>query len=163
MSSRRKYVPDANNISTKKVGTLVFDASNHVLLILQKNGIWSLPKGSQKVGEDDMTTALRETKEESGLDLGEYKPVDEMETSLHDSTYKFYIYRLPVNHTELHYDEAPINSKQMRWQPIAEYKSLGKINQLTKGILQEYASKGGRGGTRKRTRKGGRKGTHRRK
>jgi len=44
------------------------------LLLINRNGLWDLPKGHREVGEDIRTTALREVEEEtgvSGLELGE--------------------------------------------------------------------------------------------
>lgn len=37
------------------------------------DGNWSLPKGRAKKGESELETALRETKEETSLDLKSYK------------------------------------------------------------------------------------------
>ncbi|MBQ8834184.1 MAG: NUDIX domain-containing protein [Oscillospiraceae bacterium] len=39
-----------------------------VLLLLQSNGCWSFPKGHMDVGEAEEETALRETREETGLE-----------------------------------------------------------------------------------------------
>lgn len=37
-------------------------------LLINRNGIWDLPKGHQENGEDISTTALREVMEETGID-----------------------------------------------------------------------------------------------
>lgn len=37
-------------------------------LLIQRNGLWDLPKGHQEAGEDIRTTALREVREETGID-----------------------------------------------------------------------------------------------
>lgn len=37
-------------------------------LLISRNGIWDLPKGHQDPGEDISTTALREVREETGID-----------------------------------------------------------------------------------------------
>lgn len=54
-------------------GGVVFN-SNKILLLKKFNGGWVLPKGHVKKGEELSDTALREVKEETGVDaeLGEY-------------------------------------------------------------------------------------------
>lgn len=54
-------------------GGVVFN-SKKVLLLRKFNGGWVLPKGHVKEGEEFFETALREVKEESGVDakIGEY-------------------------------------------------------------------------------------------
>ena len=37
-------------------------------LLIRRNGLWDLPKGHQEAGEDISTTALREVREETGVD-----------------------------------------------------------------------------------------------
>ena len=43
----------------------------------EKEAFWSFPKGHQEAGETDVETALRETKEETGLDVEiiDYEPI----------------------------------------------------------------------------------------
>ncbi len=53
-------------------GGLVKNNKNEYLLIL-RNGIWDLPKGKQEPNEDIRKSALREVKEECGLDNIEIK------------------------------------------------------------------------------------------
>ena len=43
------------------------------LLLINRNGLWDLPKGHQDPGEDIMVTALREVKEETGIEELELK------------------------------------------------------------------------------------------
>lgn len=161
----RPYIPAANNIPDRKGGSIVIDSSNNILIVLQKNYIWSLPKGSQKERETGMIeTAIRETKEETGLDLTDYESIDTLITHLHDSTYYFFVYKLPVLHTELTYLDTPIDSREFRWIPIDMiYRSIREkdINRLTKIMINQYilpnfsrnVSRGVRGGRRARNTK----------
>ena len=51
--------------------TLIVDADNHLLLMKRSdNACWGPPGGAVEPGEEVETTARRETREETGLELG---------------------------------------------------------------------------------------------
>ncbi len=52
----------------KSCGTIVINDSK-VLVIRQKQGFWGFPKGHIEEGESEIQTAIRETKEETNLDV----------------------------------------------------------------------------------------------
>ena len=52
----------------KACGTIVIN-DNKVLVIQQKQGFWGFPKGHMEQGENEIQTAIRETKEETNLDV----------------------------------------------------------------------------------------------
>ena len=52
----------------KSCGTIIFD-NEKVLLVKQNLGHWSFPKGHVEKNENEFETAIRETKEETGLDV----------------------------------------------------------------------------------------------
>ena len=52
----------------KSCGTIVIN-DNKVLVIRQKQGFWGFPKGHIEEGESEIQTAIRETKEETNLDV----------------------------------------------------------------------------------------------
>ncbi|WP_200215628.1 NUDIX hydrolase [Micromonospora coerulea] len=59
--------PKANSIVVA-VSVFVRDESGRVLLIERSdNGLWSLPSGGQEIGEAVAQTAVRETREETGI------------------------------------------------------------------------------------------------
>lgn len=61
--------PKANSI-VPAVTVFVLDAQDRVLLIRRTdNGLWAIPGGAQDFAEYIAQTAVRETKEESGLDV----------------------------------------------------------------------------------------------
>lgn len=61
--------PKANSI-VPAVTVFVLDAQDRVLLIRRTdNGLWAIPGGAQDFGEYIAETAVRETKEESGIDV----------------------------------------------------------------------------------------------
>lgn len=54
-------------LEVNAAGGLVSNKRGDFLLI-RRNGLWDLPKGHQDPGEDISTTALREVREETGID-----------------------------------------------------------------------------------------------
>jgi ADP-ribose pyrophosphatase YjhB (NUDIX family) len=61
--------PKANSIVVA-VTVFVTDADGRVLLVHRRdNGLWALPGGAQEIGEYVAETAVRETREESGVDV----------------------------------------------------------------------------------------------
>ncbi|MFE9183905.1 NUDIX hydrolase [Micromonospora haikouensis] len=61
--------PKANSI-VPAVTVFVLDAHDRVLLIRRTdNGLWAIPGGAQDFGEYIAETAVRETKEESGINV----------------------------------------------------------------------------------------------
>lgn len=61
--------PAANSIVVA-VTVFVLDEAERVLLIRRTdNGLWALPGGAQDVGEYVAQTAVRETREEAGVDV----------------------------------------------------------------------------------------------
>lgn len=52
----------------KSCGTIIFN-DNKVLVIKQLSGFWGFPKGHVDFNEMEVETAIRETKEEVGLDV----------------------------------------------------------------------------------------------
>ena len=55
-------------IEEKSCGTIIIQ-NNEVLVIQQKNGDYGFPKGHMEANETEIDTALRETKEETNLDV----------------------------------------------------------------------------------------------
>ena len=63
--------------SHKVYGAIVVTADNEILLVRgKKTGIWSFPKGHLFGGETGQQCALRELKEETGIDLLPYRFFD---------------------------------------------------------------------------------------
>ena len=66
----------------KSCGAVVInreDEETRYLLIANPAGIWGFPKGHMEAGETERETALREIREETGLDvqfLGEFRAAD---------------------------------------------------------------------------------------
>tara|TARA_A100001011_G_C14039017_1_gene726951 strand:- start:28 stop:525 length:498 start_codon:yes stop_codon:yes gene_type:complete len=59
-----------NNNPQKKSGVFIFDKSkNKILLVQSKGNLWGIPKGTADKDEDLKNCAVREVKEETGLEL----------------------------------------------------------------------------------------------
>src|SRR5215471_13854522 len=74
MPGRTDYYDDPNapapNSIVPAASALVTDVRGAVLMQLRAdNGLWALPGGTMQLGESIATTAVRETKEETGLDI----------------------------------------------------------------------------------------------
>jgi ADP-ribose pyrophosphatase YjhB (NUDIX family) len=72
--SRTEYLDDPNaptaNSIVVAVTAFVLDKDGRVLLIRRTdNGLWAIPGGAQDIGEYIADTVVRETKEESGIDV----------------------------------------------------------------------------------------------
>ncbi|GAB3155850.1 NUDIX domain-containing protein [Micromonospora sonneratiae] len=72
--ARTEYFHDANapkpNSIVVAVTAFILDHQGRVLLIQRTdNGLWALPGGAQDFGESIAETAVRETKEETGIDV----------------------------------------------------------------------------------------------
>lgn len=62
--------------SHKVYGTISISPRNKILIVLgRKSNKWSFPKGHKLRTETYLECALRETKEESGVDLSSYTPL----------------------------------------------------------------------------------------
>jgi ADP-ribose pyrophosphatase YjhB (NUDIX family) len=56
--------------SNRKAGVFIYDPNKDKILIVQSKGnLWGLPKGSVKYQETERLCAIREVKEETGLDI----------------------------------------------------------------------------------------------
>ena len=53
----------------KSCGCIVLNNENQVLLIHHNKGHWDFPKGHVEEGETEVQTAIREVKEETGIDV----------------------------------------------------------------------------------------------
>lgn len=60
---------------TKTCGILITDGVNLLICHPTNESIWDIPKGRQDSGENDITTAIRETFEETGLKIKKSKLV----------------------------------------------------------------------------------------
>ena len=77
--------------SEKVYGTICMSPNNRILLVKgKKSNKWSFPKGHKNRGETYMSCAVRETYEESGINLDGYVPVAYQRLSVGE----YYFYEL---------------------------------------------------------------------
>ena len=58
------------NKNTKKAGVFIYDPQEERILLVQSRGnLWGPPKGTIEIGENETECAIREVKEETGLDI----------------------------------------------------------------------------------------------
>jgi 8-oxo-dGTP pyrophosphatase MutT (NUDIX family) len=70
------YSNNIDQIQTKikKAGSFVYNSRDNKVLLVQSRGqMWGPPKGTLKKGEEPLECAIREVKEETGLDLDSSK------------------------------------------------------------------------------------------
>ena len=105
-------------------GGLVFNDANELLMIFRR-GKWDLPKGKVEAGEDVVTAALREVKEETGVSaevMGErkffrYHTYSTYGTSMLKETVWFEMQALPGQQLAPQSEE---DIAQAVWVPIVE-------------------------------------------
>ena len=76
--------------TTDVVGVICVDREGQVLLVQGFGGKWSFPKGRRKENETSYQGALREAKEEAGIDLS--GRLVNMKINLRYGTYYLYVF-----------------------------------------------------------------------
>jgi len=124
----------------KSCGSIIF-LDGKVLLINQKNGCWGFPKGHMEQGENEIETAIRETKEETNIDV-EIESNFRFETSYYvkNDILKTVVYFVahPIDKIELKIQEAEI--KKAIWVDINEVESYlmyDNIKELWNNVLTQ--------------------------
>jgi 8-oxo-dGTP pyrophosphatase MutT (NUDIX family) len=108
-TKRPTFSPPSNGAakSTKKAGIIFINEreSKKILFVQNYGSKWSFPKGSVEVGETFVDAAIREAKEETGIEIDK-KKIHEVLTLRNK---QFFIYREHVNYnTARIFDRAEI-------------------------------------------------------
>jgi 8-oxo-dGTP pyrophosphatase MutT (NUDIX family) len=101
----------------EKVGVIVRDRDNKLLIVEGATGKHSLPKGGRYLHETTYEGALRECWEETGLDLWHMQP--EKEIKLVFGTY--YMFKLPVSGKTLSLAPQPGECVKVLWKNPGSY------------------------------------------
>lgn len=91
------WVPDAPEPRQKKFGILIIDSEDRILITQSYNKYWGVPKGTkEEVDASDEDTCIRETKEESGIDVSKDMLVDKEVYNMYKNIYVIYKVKLNV-------------------------------------------------------------------
>lgn len=97
-------------------GGIVLNPKNEVLLVLNKPGFWTFPRGHVEKDEDLLSAAKREIKEEAGVeelefikDLGTY----ERKRLNEDKMMKSQMYLFKTNQIKVHSNDSQI--QEVKW------------------------------------------------
>lgn len=93
MPTSHKMSRDTDDIC----GVIVLDKNNRLLVVKGIGGIWSLPKGHRKENENIYEAALREAREETGIDLTDQFPVAFIKLARGS----YYLYKLKASYAEI--------------------------------------------------------------
>jgi len=126
-------------------GGVVLNPKGEVLIVRQKDGSWSLPKGHIEEGEDPKRTAIREIREETGLQqyecvkiLGSYSRYSLAETGREDTSKlkRITIYLFTTPDTDLR--PADPRSTEAKWvlkTDVASYLTHPKDKEFFTTVL----------------------------
>jgi len=117
------------------------DGQTEILLVHRRVPVlWALPKGTPDSGETIEETALRETREETGIEVEIEAPLSAIRyffvrgTTRFHKTVHFFLMRPIGGAIELHDGEFD----DVRWTPVAE--ALALMNHATERSVVERAS-----------------------
>lgn len=112
------------------------DTQEHVLLV-QDNGLWAPPGGVREVGEMLEETAIREVKEETGLDITLDGIVQVTERFLHAEHTLLVTFRGVIVGGQLGSSDPEISA--IGWQTIAEAECLVPYYRDYRGLYDRTA------------------------
>ena len=125
----------------KSCGTIIIDSNKRVLLVRQKLGWVGFPKGHMELGETEIETARRETKEETNLDV----IIDEKKRYTIS-----YITSTQIDKEVVYFRAKPISDSllpqeteiaEIMWVDIDEakqYLSYDNLKQLWQTVLDDF-------------------------
>lgn len=121
------------------------------LINKSKNGsrIWEIPKGRRNRGESEIECAIRETKEETGLNKQDYKllhlpPIKQsyVDTDITYTTNYFIAECLNDSNIRIQYDIETIGEiSEIKWMSIEEIRIIDQFNRLANlctNIITKY-------------------------
>jgi 8-oxo-dGTP pyrophosphatase MutT (NUDIX family) len=107
--SDRSKMSDTEDV----VGVICVDAKGQVLLVQGKGGKWSFPKGRRKSNETHYQGAIREAREEAGIDLTG-RPVN-VKINLRYGTYYLYAFGRTGDQISLESSSTPEEIETVAW------------------------------------------------
>ena len=87
------------DMKIKKAGSLIYDPSSRKVLLVQSRGhMWGCPKGTIKEMETPLECAIREVKEETGIDIEEKSLSDHITIN---SKCQYYFLKMKENNVDI--------------------------------------------------------------
>ena len=104
------------------------------LMMVSSNAAYGGPdpmisKGGQDPGEDALTTAIREAREELGLKVENLAERPQLLTEKSYRNYKLTVYFAPV-HSKHDFGEFCYETKETRWMTLADFIKFGREDHL---------------------------------
>jgi len=87
--------------SHKKAGIFITDNEGRILLVQSKGNFWGCPKGTMKSTENSAECAIREVKEETGLDIPLEALKDYRRYDIHRNKSTYYGVTIPFQEVEV--------------------------------------------------------------
>ena len=108
----------------------VLKCKNKILIMRRKNGLWEFPGGGVDFGEHPFTSALRECKEETGIDIGKYpakyititSAVYEKDKNEKQSIYVVYLFEVKCNDSKIPQVKMNPEHDKYEWADIKKLK-----------------------------------------
>lgn len=127
-------------INEKSAGCIIID-NDKVLLVQQSSGNWGFPKGHLEKGESETDAAIRETKEETNLDVKIVDPSARysIDYNTDKGTHKEAVYFLATRTSEeIVRQESEINEiKWFDFKEALETISFDNAKELLKKVLSD--------------------------
>ena len=111
----------------KSCGVIVINKDKQILLVKHQAGHYGFPKGHVESGETEIETAIRETKEETNIDvsiIGKYRFVISYDTKY--NTYKDVVYFIGYPTTHKIIPEL-VEVSEVKW---VDYKQVSSLLQF---------------------------------
>lgn len=137
--NRKEYIPKKeyeNRGPREKAGTVIMNKLGQLLIVQSNGNKWGFPKGSVKVFETPFECAIRETLEETGIDLREYSREDFKLYILTNGLYCSFFYIYIDGMIQVNIDRVDSDSTGIGWISIDCLKSSGlKMNRHFKAAF----------------------------
>ena len=136
----QKYRGEIMNDNEYWFGSEIWIINNNKLLITQRAlnkthpNKWEVPGGCSKSGETSTDTVIRETKEEIGININNYKLIN---TVLYKNQFvDMYLSTMPVdlNKTKLQEDEV----SDIKFVTKDEFLEMNKKGQIVESVFNRY-------------------------
>lgn len=135
-----KFKPHNHNIN--KGGIILYDCKKNTILFVQScNNLWGFPKGSLLPNEDYITGALRELKEETGIELTLKEKSQLSEPYIIKKTNYYYMLPYKQCNVNIQYNKHNDDANGIGWFNLfciqeLVYSNKIKINYNTRKLLE---------------------------